>query len=62
MRNQRKNDLQREHWVMKTEPLYEAFKKSGYDLRQYVRRNRMQLDTYIKRIFHGSDQAHRTAA
>ena len=46
----RRNDEDREEWVMNVEPMYRAWRSSRQPIRTYIREHREEIDAEIDRI------------
>jgi hypothetical protein len=44
------NDQEREMWVMNDESLYKTWKRSRLSKRNFIRENRVVIDTFINKV------------
>lgn len=49
MKNQKRNDKEREMWIQNDEALYRWKRRTGGSMRAFIKANRAELDAYIDR-------------
>jgi len=52
------NDDERAQWVSNDEGLYREYTRSRLSLRQFVRKNRAQIDEVIRNVLEGTKEPH----
>lgn len=58
MRTQRLNDEDRRQWIMNDESLYDWWRSSRQNMRQFIRENRAEIDAAILPVLQGTKPAH----
>lgn len=52
------NDEERRQWIENDEGLYLWQRRSGLPMREFIRQNRDEIDSYIKPVLEGTKPAH----